>query len=208
METEMRQGTKQSFQNPLRFIVASAVLCTQMQVAIAAEEPIKVTCGDIKGAQPAVRFVGQKGDLVELFYEGARVYYNPPESRDWMGGGQDKLHCDDVYASKEVLAIRMGWKHDLIMVFGFDYDKQDKLVGIWKHGWTIRDGDNIGVSITRNDLGGRDVLVTFGWKKDLHARLCFDKDSKKWRRNANYRGVSGFPQCDMNLETSRVFPMN
>lgn len=200
---------KPSVMNLIRLLAVAAYVVSRISFAIAEDEPVKVTCGNPKGSLPAVRFVGWRGDLVEIFYEGERVYFNPAESREAMGGasGQDKLQCDDVYASKDVLAIRMGWKNDLIIVFAFEYDASDKLIGIWKHGWAIRDGDNIAVSVTRNDLGGRDVLVTFGWKKDLHARLCFDKPSKKWRRNGNYRGVSGFPQCDMDVETSRVFPM-
>lgn len=187
-------------------LAAVAMLLLDGRLATAAE-PVKETCGNLQGREPAVRIVGWKGDLLEVFYEGRIVYGNYPESRDWMGAGQqDKLHCDDVKASKDVLAVRMGWKNDLLMVFAFEYDADDRLVCIYKHGWQIRDGEDIDVAVTRNDLGGRDVLVKFGRNKDLRARLCFDKATKKWRRNNQYRGVSDFPSCDMDVATQRVFP--
>lgn len=154
-------------------------------------EPIRITCGKFDATQPSIRVVGAKGDLFEIHQNGKVIYANFAESREWMGGAQNQLQCDDFVLSRDIVVIRLGWKNDLIMAFTFQYDNTGRVVSIWKHDWLIRDGEDIDVSLV-----GGDVLVRYGRNHDLLTRLCFGRVDKNWRRSTPKFVNAGIPNCD------------
>ena len=170
-------------------------------------EPNDYVCGSKTSNVPWVRILGQKGDLLQLNFKDQTLYYNPDESRGWMGDG--RITCNDVMIEKDIMVVAMGREGDMAMFYAFDYDKNGNVSAVWRYAWPRRPPGHVTVGLSNRSAGGGDVVASLQVDHTIATtRFCFDKTRHVWRQYHDEVHPPGLPPktCDKDLPTELTWP--
>lgn len=181
-------------------------------------------CVGASNLMPGVSIEGRKRDLVGFYYAGRRVYLDairdgddlscnartvtvpgiqfqtPPTSIPgteiqtyFTPSFQQFTVQGDIVVTGSIIAVRHGRKRDLLRAYGIIRNGEKRPIGLVRLVFTPRDGSNA----VLHSAGSGDIMFTYGRKRDLNTRFCFN--GKVWTRSpGNSRGQSRPSNCSEN----------
>ncbi|MDZ7854196.1 MAG: hypothetical protein U5L98_16565 [Halomonas sp.] len=164
-----------------------------------ANEPIKRFCEtEIGGIQ--VRFVGQRGDLIEVHDTVNRKHYRAyQESRADMDGAKGELGCGDVFSGGNLIVIRTGRKNDYVQIYGVSRNERG-IVSLYQYRWKPLDHT---IDVTVSSLSV--ARLRNGRKRNRFYTVCWDVGSRSFMHSvAANQFTGGHLKCNKSIPRNQV----
>lgn len=175
-----------------------AVSLSLLPSIVFAQEPIQRACPTgVLGMH--VRFVGQRGDLIEIHDQVSKKHYRAyDESREDMDGARDVLKCGGVFSGGGVIVIRTGRKSDYVQIYGVA--RSESNVELYQYRWNPLD-DTIDVTLAPRG----EVKLRNGRKRDRFYTVCWNSQSRTLSHSvAANQFTGGHLACNQNIPADRV----
>ena len=149
-----------------------------------------------------VRFVGNRGDKIEVHHHGKGVFLAAHQEGIDEMGGEPGLNCADVFSAGPIVVLRTGWKNDYAHIFAFEYLDVDgdgsEDWRVFQYRWLPRDGKMDIIDISWTDSHGWQVNLRNGHNDDRYYQVCF-RQGTLWHYDGPQLFIGGWRNCNVPL---------